>query len=137
LKKNKTSLSEQKRQLHRSTFHVHVIEEGVTVFQFESLTRQVLIPFMDHILSMKMRSPARIMFDFRSAGPPSRYMLDRLPQVLDEIKFPEDTRIGFVNDDMMTARFIRKMLDDLPKDMCEFGEFINYDPAMDWLKKSV
>lgn len=137
MKTEKTSLSEQKRQLHRSTFHVHNSKNGVVVFQFETLSREVLIPFMDYIRSMKIKSPARIMFDFRGAGAPSRYIIDRLPQVLSEIKFPEDTRIGFVNDDMMTARFIGKMLDDLPEGMAEFGEFINYDPAMNWLGDGV
>lgn len=86
---------------------------------------------------MKITAPVRIMFDFRGAGAPSRYITDRLPQVLAEIEFPAKTRIGFVNDDMMTARFTRKLLDDLPEDKVEFGEFINYDPAMKWLEGGV
>ena len=134
MKTKKTSLSEQKQQLHRSTFHVHNVDNGVIVFQFEALSREVLIPFIDYVRAMKIKSPVRIMFDFRGAGAPSRYIIDRLPQVLGEIKFPEDTRIGFVNDDMMTTRFVRKMLDDLPEGVGELREFINYDPAMHWLE---
>lgn len=130
----KRRLDEQKEQLKRATFHVHEIEDNVLMFQFDRLTREVLIPFADTFKQRvtKQKPPIRLLFDFRDAGAPSRYMADRLPKIFSEAELPKDARVAFVMDDVTITRFIRQALQNLTTEG-ECAEFLNIDPALNWL----
>lgn len=132
--KDSRSLQEHKADLHRETFHVQQIDDRITAYQFERLSREVLIQWGDLVRVERdnFPEPIRILFDFRGAGAPSRYMVDRMPRIFEDLNFPDNTRIAVVMDDDRTARFVHNAVAQWP-DMGQVEEFINIDPAIQWL----
>lgn len=134
-KEDSPRLKRQKKQLHRETFHLKTVEGGITLFRFERLSREVLIQWGDLVRVQKQDfpQPVRLLFDFRGAGAPSRYMADRMPRVLEDLALPENTRVAYLIDDSRLAQFIHNAVANWPFAETQIQSFINYDPALNWL----
>lgn len=128
-----------KQRLKKPTFHMTERPDGIIVFAFDNLTREVLVPWADFIQAQqdKWQEPLRIMYDFRGAGAPSRFMIDRVPKILEKLEYPEDIRTAFLFDDGLMARFTRNALQALPDKVGIRREFMNLDPAVNWLLEGV
>ncbi|MBI5929433.1 MAG: hypothetical protein HY862_09000 [Chloroflexi bacterium] len=133
------SIAHLKAALKKPTFHVQVRRDRIIVTTFDNLSREVLIQWVDYIRSQdgKMKPPLRILFDFRGAGAPSRFISDRLPNILAELHLPEDTRCGFLFDDGTIARFTRRALMLVPQSIGITKDFLNLGPAIKWLREGV
>ena len=133
------SIASLKASLKKPTFHVTVRPDRIVVISFDNLSREVLVQWVDYIRARdgKMRSPLRLLYDFRRAGPPSRFVFDRLPAILGELTTPEDTRVAFLLDDDSMARFTRKALEILPIKPELTKEFVNLAPAIRWLREGL
>ncbi|MBZ0317106.1 MAG: hypothetical protein K8L91_11860 [Anaerolineae bacterium] len=133
------SIAHLKAALKKPTFHVNVRRDRIVVTTFDNLSREVLIQWVDYVRAQdgKMRAPVRILFDFRGAGAPSRFVFDRLPGILAELHLPDDTRCGFLFDDGTIARFTRRALTQLPSNIGVTRDFLNLGPAIKWLREGV
>lgn len=134
-KEDSAKLAQTKANLHRQTVHISQIQDGVILFRFEALTREIFIPFGDYlrIEHEKWQAPVRLIFDFRGAGVPSRFMIDRAPRVFTEISLPDDTRIACLVDDSSLSRLIHLALEKWREIVPQIDEFLNFDPALAWL----
>ena len=134
-KEDSAKLAQTKANLHRQTVHISQIQDGVILFQFEALTREIFIPFGDYLRVQheKWQPPVRLIFDFRSAGIPSRFMIDRAPRLFTEISLPADTRIACLVDDSTTGHLIHLALEKWREIIPQIDEFLNFDPAIVWL----
>ncbi len=134
-RKDSEKLAQTKADLHRQTVHISQFDDGVIVFQFEALTREIFIPFGDYlrVQHTKWEAPVRLVLDFRGAGAPSRFMIDRAPRIFDEISLPEDTRIACLVDDSSLGHLIHLSLENWREYIPQMDEFLNFDPALNWL----
>ncbi len=132
-------ITELKSSLKRATFHEERRPDGIIVYCFDNLSRQVLIQWIDWIRAAqgKLKSPLRILYDFRGSGPPSRFVTDRLPGLMAELEIPEDTRSAFLVDDNLNGRFTRRALEALPANVGQMQSFVNLSPAIKWLQEEV
>lgn len=128
-------LAQTKANLHRQTFHISETDDGVIVFRFEALTREIFIPFGDYLRATheKWGAPVRLVFDFRGSGAPSRFMIDRAPRIFDELSLPEDTRVACLVDDSSLGHLIHLSLENWRSYIPHMDEFLNFDPALNWL----
>jgi hypothetical protein len=130
--KESPKLSQVKQTLKRASFHAKKNEHGIWVIRFEALSRGILIQFVDYIGAKQKEfgSPLRLMLDFRGAGAPSRYMVERVPAAMSEL-LPPDSRIAYITDGNLESRFVHNAMQTWQ--VGEIEEFVNYDPAMRWL----
>lgn len=133
--KESSAILNLKELLKRPTFHTHTRPDGIIVYQFDNLSREVLIQWVDFLRSVedKLQQSQRILYDFRGAGPPSRFMIDRMPAIMAEMKIPEDTWSAFLVSDDLNGRFTRNALDRLPASIGKTRSFLNLAPALRWL----
>ena len=136
-KEDSPKLAQTKADLRRQTVHISTLEQGILLFQFEALTREIFIPFGDYLRTEhpKWTAPVRLIFDFRDAGVPSRFMIDRAPRIFIDIDLPEDTRIACLVDDNSLGHLIHRALESWRKSIPQINSFLNFDPALDWLLK--
>lgn len=133
--KESSAILNLKELLKRPTFHMHTRPDGIIVYQFDNLSREVLIQWVDFLRTIedKLKPSQRILYDFRGAGPPSRFMIDRLPAIMGEMNIPEDTWSAFLVSDDLNGRFTRNALDRLPFNIGKTKSFLNLAPAVRWL----
>jgi hypothetical protein len=133
------SIATLKAALKKPTFHIQVRPDRIIVTTFDNLSREVLIQWVDYIRAQdgKMKPPVRILFDFRGAGAPSRFVTDRLPGIMGELHLPDDTRAAFLFDDGTVARFTLRALGRLPNTIGKTRDFLNLAPAIKWLREGV
>lgn len=134
-----TVISSLKEALKRSTFHVELRPDKIIVYQFDNLSREVLIQWVEYIRTHNesMKPPVRILYDFRESGPPSRFLMDRLPDILADFDIAEDIRSAFLVDDSLTGHFTRNALAKLPENIGPTKSFLNLTPALKWLKEGL
>lgn len=137
--KESSAILNLKQLLKRPTFHMHTRPDEIIVYQFDNLSREVLIQWVDFLRSIedKLRPSQRILYDFRGAGPPSRFMIDRLPTIMAEMKIPQDTLSAFLVSDDLNGRFTRNALDRLPANIGKTKSFLNLAPALRWLADGI
>jgi hypothetical protein len=132
-------ISSLKEALKRSTFHVEFRPDRIIVYQFDNLSREVLIQWVEYIRTNNdaMKPPVRILYDFRESGPPSRFLMDRLPDILADLEIADDIRSAFLVDDSLTGHFTRNALTRLPDNIGPTKSFLNLTPALKWLKEGL
>jgi hypothetical protein len=128
-----------KASLKKATFHVEARPDRIIVYRFDNLSREVFIQWVDYARSKdgKLTPPVRMLFDFRGSGPPSRFLKDRLPAILNDLTIPADTRSAFVVDDNLNGYFTRTALESLPDTIGETRSFVNMSPAIQWLQEGL
>ncbi len=132
-------ISSLKEALKRSTFHVEMLPDKIVVYRFDNLSREVLIQWVEYIRTHNeaMKPPVRILYDFRESGPPSRFLMDRLPDILADLEIADDIRSAFLVDDSLTGHFTRNALSKLPENIGPTKSFLNLAPALKWLKEGL
>jgi hypothetical protein len=132
-------ISSLKEALKRSTFHVEMRPDKIIVYQFDNLSREVLIQWVEYIRTHNdtMKPPVRILYDFRESGPPSRFLMDRLPDIMADLEIAEDIRSAFLVDDSLTGHFTRNALAKLPNNIGPTRSFLNLTPALKWLNEGL
>ncbi|NDJ85336.1 MAG: hypothetical protein GYB66_05585 [Chloroflexi bacterium] len=132
-----TVIRNLKASLKRATFHEEIYPGHILLYRFDNLSREVLIQWVDYIRGKtdSLESPVRILYDFRNSGPPSRFLIDRLPAIMGELQFPENTRSAFLVDDDINGRFTRNALVSMPANIGKTQSFLNVTPALKWLKQ--
>ena len=132
-------ISSLKEALKRSTFHVEMLPDKIVVYRFDNLSREVLIQWVEYIRTHNeaMQPPVRILYDFRESGPPSRFLMDRLPDILSDLEIADDIRSAFLVDDSLTGHFTRNALTKLPENIGPTKSFLNLAPALKWLKEGL
>lgn len=128
-------LAETKANLHRPTVQISQLENDIILFQFEALTREIFIPFGDYLRTehQNWETPIRLIFDFRGAGVPSRFMIDRAPRIFTEINLANDTRIACLVDDNSIGHLIHRALEKWRESVPQISSFLNFDPAIEWM----
>lgn len=133
--KKDSPLNQVKENLKRTTFHTETLDNNIVSFRFDALTREVLIPWVDMLQSnhSKWIDPIRLILDFRGAGAPSRYMIDRVPKALESLLMPPSTKIACLIDDNREAQFLHNAIEKWPTSIGKVEKFLNIDPALHWL----
>ncbi|MCB9438321.1 MAG: hypothetical protein H6673_15200 [Anaerolineales bacterium] len=115
---------------------IYVIKASwIVVVQVMSWKRETVDKWIAFIRASndKLRSPVRILYDLREAGPPSQYFLDVLGPVIRELNLPDDIRSAYVFNTGPYARFASSFMRRTPTGAGQIKDFTDWDEAIDWL----
>lgn len=119
-----------------STIHITRLQEGVVVIQFDDFSRSVVEQWAAFIKASdgKLSSPHRVLYDFRKAGPPSPYALQRVGPVMQSIHIPDDTKSAHLYKSALDTQFTKSIIRMMPNYVGKVRAFDDYQRALQWLR---
>lgn len=115
---------------------IYVINSNrVIVIEVTSWKRETVDKWVAFVRSNtdKLRSPVRMIYDLRNAGPPSQYFLDVVGPVLEELNLPDDIRTAHLFKPGPYERFAKSFIRRTPADAGKLKPFTDWDTAIAWL----
>lgn len=115
---------------------IYIIKASwIVVVQVISWKRETVDKWIAFIRNSndKLRSPVRVLYDLREAGPPSQYFLDVLGPVIRELNLPDDIRSAYVFNTGPYTRFANSFIRRTPAEAGQIKDFTNWEEAIDWL----
>ncbi|NDJ85337.1 MAG: hypothetical protein GYB66_05590 [Chloroflexi bacterium] len=121
------------------SFHIERRPDGIIVVRFDDFSRSVVDQWVAHVKASdgRLRSPLRMLYDFREAGPPSAYALSIAGPLMEQLTIPEDTCSAYVFAKRLDKHFTRSILRCLPPKVGRIRAFSNFDSAIAWLRESL
>jgi hypothetical protein len=120
-------------------FHVQRRPDGIIVMHFDDFSRSVVEQWVAHVRSKdgKLRSPLRVLYDFRDAGPPSPYALQIVGPLMQELTIPEDTRSAYLFKSRLDTHFARSIIRRMPAKVGKVRAFTDLEDAVAWLLEGI
>jgi hypothetical protein len=116
-------------------FTITLRPDGIIVTRLHNFRRSTIEAWMGYVRARdgKMHSPLRMLFDFRDAELPSKFLLDIIGPFFAELTIPEDTRNAYLFPVGPYQTFGRSLMQRLPPKVGELKEFISLEDAVAWL----
>lgn len=122
------------------TFHIaRRPEDHIIVVSFDDFSRSVVEQWAAHVRAAdgKLRSPLRLLYDFRKAGPPGPYALSVVGPLMRELTIPHDTRNAYLFKNRLDTYFAHSIIRNMPTNVGLVKAFINFDEAIEWLREGL
>ncbi len=115
-------------------FEVFVRDDRIIQTNLHSFARRYVENWMAYVKSHdgKLKPPVRMLYDFREAGLPSRYVLEIIGPFMKTLIIPEDTRSAYIFPSAQ-ARFSMSFMRRLPPEAGAVRVFNDEESAVEWL----
>lgn len=115
-------------------FDIFVRDDRIIQVTLYSFARRAVQNWMDYVKEHdgKLRPPVRMLYDFREAGLPSRYLLDTINPFMKTLTIPANTRNAYLFP-AEYARFSMSFIRRMPPEAGLFRVFNDEKAAVDWL----
>ncbi len=125
-------MSDEKKE---KGFTVHLRDDGIIIVTLYTFARWAVEAWMDYVLARngKLRSPLRLLYDFRQGGAPSQFLLETVGPFMERLIIPEDTRNAYVFARGPYQRFAHSFLRRMPDHVGDIKAFADIDEAVKWL----
>ena len=120
--------------MSKQGFDVFVRDDRIIQITLHSFARRIVQDWMDYVKvhDGKLKPPVRMLYDFRKAGLPSRYLLDTINPFMKTLTIPEDTRNAYLFPTEY-ARFSMSFIRRMPLEVGACRVFTDEAIAVEWL----
>lgn len=111
------------------------LSQGIVIISFDSFEEHVVDQWAEFITSSSryLGSQHRVLYDFRAAGAPSQYALERVGPVLASIVIPPDTRTAHLYQSERDMRYTQLIRRQMPSKVGAVRAFFRLEQALEWL----
>jgi hypothetical protein len=109
--------------------------DGIIYTRFEDLSRRSIEAWMAMVRATdgKLRPPVRLLYDFRDAGAPSRFLLDSIGPFVEGLQIPPATRHAYLFRPGPYSRFATSIVRRMPAKVGVVKVFYEERQARNWL----
>jgi hypothetical protein len=127
--------SQSTRKRRQAGIRITHLSQGIVIITFDSFAQEVVDQWAAFITnsSKHLGEQHRILYDFRTAGIPSPYALERVGPVLAQVSVPKDTRTAHVYRTPADMHYTDQIIELMPKQVGEVRAFCRFDEALGWL----
>ncbi len=125
--------------LSKNPFHVYWHNPTILVFKFDNLGSIAAKMWAEQCLKFngRMPDPLRVLYDFVTCGPPSRYWIHNQNRVLRELIIPDNKRNAYLIPNDGYRVWTDAILTRIPFDVGPVQTFTCRDQAIAWLMEGL